>query len=75
MTSTHTLRVTGMHCGSCALLIDDVLEDLPGVRSTRTTVKDERTVVELDSTQSTLDEVIAAIAEAGYQAEPVSPAN
>ncbi|WP_419503913.1 cation transporter [Lentzea aerocolonigenes] len=25
-----------MHCGSCALLIDDVLEDLPGVLSTQT---------------------------------------
>lgn len=75
MTSTHTLRVTGMHCGSCALLIDDALEDLPGVRSTRTSVKDERSVIELDSTQSTLDEVIAAIAEVGYRAEPITPAS
>jgi cation transport ATPase len=35
-TATYTFRVEGMHCGSCALLIDDALEDLPGVRSTLT---------------------------------------
>ncbi|AWK76809.1 heavy metal transporter (plasmid) [Rhodococcus oxybenzonivorans] len=37
MSTTHTFRVEGMHCGSCALLIDDALDDLPGVRHTWTT--------------------------------------
>lgn len=70
-TTTATFRVTGMHCGSCSLLIDDVLEDLPGVRSTRTSVKDELTIVELDTTASSPGDVIAAIDEAGYQAEHI----
>lgn len=69
-TTTVTFRVTGMHCGSCSLLIDDVLEDLPGVHATRTSVKDRRSVVDLDLTRSSTADVVAAIAEAGYQAEP-----
>lgn len=69
MSTTVTFRVTGMHCGSCSLLIDDVLEDLPGVRSTQTSVKQGCSVVELDTTQSSADDVIAAIDSVGYQAE------
>ncbi|TDD10161.1 copper chaperone [Saccharopolyspora terrae] len=70
-TTTVTFRVSGMHCGSCSLLIDDVLEDLPGVHTTTTSVKAGRSVVELDLARSSTDDVIAAIAEVGYRAEPV----
>ncbi len=71
-TTTHVFRVEGMHCGSCALLIDDALEDLPGVQSTQTTVKQGRSTVELDPSQSTPEDVIRAIEELGYQASPMS---
>lgn len=64
----HVFRVEGMHCGSCALLIDDALEDLPGVRSTQTSMKKARSTVELDTALSTADDVIAAITELGYTA-------
>ena len=50
--STHIFRVHGMHCGGCALLIDDALEELPGVRSTQTRAKKWLSTVELDLTQS-----------------------
>jgi len=71
-TTTHVFRIEGMHCGSCALLIDDTLEDLPGVLSTQTTMKQGRSTVELDASQSTPDDVIAAIEELGYRASPVA---
>lgn len=63
---THTFRVDGMRCGSCALLIDDTLQDLPGVRETRTSRRHNRTTVDLD--YATPGDVIAAIAELGYTA-------
>jgi len=69
--STHTFRVVGMHCASCALLIDDALADLPGVRGTRTRVKDGLSIVELDLNQSRPENVISAIEELGYRASPV----
>lgn len=71
-TTKLTFRVSGMHCGSCSLLIDDVLEDLPGVHSTRTSVKDRTSVVELETARTNPAEVVNAIAEAGYQAEQAS---
>lgn len=70
--STHTFRVEGMHCGSCALLIDDALEDLPGVHSTQTTVKHGKSTVELDLGQNSPADVIRTIEEAGYRASLLS---
>ncbi|MFN2495117.1 MAG: heavy-metal-associated domain-containing protein [Pseudonocardiaceae bacterium] len=67
-TTTYTFRIEGMHCGSCALLIDDALADLPGIRSTQTSVKQGRSTVELDPGQCTPSDVLAAIADLGYTA-------
>lgn len=67
-TTTHTFRVEGMHCGSCALLIDDALQDLPGVHRTQTSIKQRRSTVELDVSQSSAQDVISAITELGYRA-------
>ncbi|CAI7977347.1 MULTISPECIES: heavy-metal-associated domain-containing protein [Parafrankia] len=69
--TTHTFRVEGMHCASCSLLIDDALEDLPGVRSTRTTLKQGRTTVELDLSRNSPRDVVRVIEELGYRASPL----
>jgi copper chaperone CopZ len=68
MTNTYTFAVTGMHCGSCGMLIDDTLEDLPGVSGSQTSVSAGRTTVEADPAQVTTGDIITAIAEAGYAA-------
>ncbi len=62
------LTVVGMHCGSCGLLIDDALEDVPGVRSARTDVRTGRSVVDLDDTDVDPAVLIAAVERAGYRA-------
>ncbi|MCK9899295.1 heavy metal transporter [Parafrankia colletiae] len=69
--TTHTFRVEGMHCGSCSLLIDDALEDLPGVRSTQTALRQGRTTVELDLSQSRPQDVVKVIEDLGYRAAPL----
>ncbi len=68
--ATLTFRVQGMHCASCGMLIDDALEDLAGVRRSTTSMKAARTTVEVDPLVCPPEDVVAAIAEAGYQATP-----
>jgi copper chaperone len=68
----HVIAISGMHCTSCGILIDDALEDLPGVVSARTDVRTETTTVQLDDSRTSLDEVLAAIAGEGYEATPLS---
>lgn len=67
-TTTSTFRIEGMHCGSCALLIDDALTDLPGIRSTHTSARKGHSIVELDPAQCTPSDILAAIDKLGYTA-------
>lgn len=64
--STHIFRVEGMHSGSCALLIDDALTDLPGVRHTWTT--NGRSIVSLDDSDNSIEDVVGTITALGHQA-------
>ena len=65
--------VEGMHCAGCGLLIDDLVEEVPGVVSSTTHVPSGRTVVACaDGADVDPAAVAAAIAEAGYQALPLA---
>ena len=72
MTTRVELAVDGMHCASCGLLIDEAVEELPGVNVCTTDVRRRRARVELDPTVITVGEVAAAIAELGYRALPLA---
>jgi copper chaperone len=67
-TSTHVFQIDGMHCGSCSLLIDDTLEDLPGVSRSHTELKARRSTVQLDTAVIDAQQVIDAITDLGYTA-------
>lgn len=71
--SMFILAVTGMHCSSCGMLIDEAVEDLPGVRSSRTDMHAARTTVVLDGSGATPSDVVAAIEAEGYTAVLVAP--
>lgn len=62
------LKIEGMHCSSCALLIDMDLEDLEGVKSAETSYAKSETKVEYDEGKVDLRKILHIIKEAGYQA-------
>ncbi|MBT2452318.1 heavy-metal-associated domain-containing protein [Streptomyces sp. ISL-43] len=60
------LFVEGMHCAHCGLLIDDELEEIPGVRSSSTDMRAGRTVIRLEEGADVdTAALIAAVEEAG----------
>lgn len=59
-----TLRIAGMDCVSCALLIEGELEDR-GVHAACSYAKSE-VAVEYDPTMVKDEEIVAAIKRAGY---------
>ena len=69
-TTRQTFAVRGMHCASCTLLIDETLEDLDGVHRSTTKLRKGHTVVHFDPATCSPDTIVAAIGEAGYNAEP-----
>ena len=69
--ASQTLRLatSGMHCASCSMLVDMTLGDLDGVVESKTDHASGETVVTFDPEVTSLDIVIEAIREVGYDAE------
>ena len=64
-----TLTVAGMHCASCGLLVDDALEQLPGVVRADTDSRAGHTIVHADLTRTSVEEMIVAVDHVGYRAK------
>jgi len=64
-------QIRGMHCGSCAMLIDGALEDLKGVKSASTSYARQITEVEYDENKVSEVEIISAVEAAGYEVQPL----
>lgn len=63
------LKITGMHCTSCAMSIDGDLEDfVKGVKSAKTSYAKQETEVEFDEEKIKPQKIIEQIKKTGYKA-------
>lgn len=62
------ISITGMHCASCEKITAAELEELAGVSNISIDHKTGRASLELDTSLTSTDEVLAAVERAGYQA-------
>lgn len=53
--NTHTLHVSGTHCASCKILIEDTLNEQDFIKSAHVNLKNETVKIETDSDQSSLE--------------------
>ena len=61
-----------MHCGSCVALIEETLNEREGVTAALVDLDSARAVIEYDPSTLGVEEIRAAIAEAGYSTSLVS---
>ncbi|KXK09216.1 MAG: Mercuric transport protein periplasmic component precursor [Microgenomates bacterium OLB22] len=65
-----TLKIQGMHCVSCPIMIDGKLEDeVDGVQSAQTNYVQQECKVEYDEAVIKAEDIVKAINELGYKAE------
>lgn len=62
------LKIMDMHCTSCAMNIDFDLEDLNGVKSSKTNYARQICEVEFDEEKLTVEKIIEQIQKTGYRA-------
>ena len=63
-----TIKVKGMHCSSCNLLLEDVVSEIKGVNSVKADFQAGKVAVDyLD--QSLLPKIKSAIEKEGYRVE------
>ncbi len=67
--SQHTqLEVRGMTCAACSATVERVVGKLPGVQNANVNLAAETLSLDYDPAEISLQQVVGAVAEAGYQA-------
>lgn len=61
------LKISGMHCSSCAMNIDNALEEIPGVISSKTNYAKGETEIIYQPGKSVVAPAKKAIERLGYQ--------
>jgi Cu+-exporting ATPase len=61
------LKISGMHCASCALNIERALQDRDDVYEARVNLATETATVEYDPTKATLADLEETVVDAGYE--------
>lgn len=71
MTTRRTvLDVTGMSCASCVRHVSGALVALPGVSHVDVALNEGRALVEHDPSRTSVEQLISAVVDAGYEAAP-----
>lgn len=65
-----SLALGGLHCGSCAGLIEQALRGVPGVLSASVNGAAQRATVRWDAGRTRASDLVAAVQRAGYTAAP-----
>ncbi len=60
------LKVKGMHCASCAILIDKLLSKQAGVHAVSTSYGAQKVALEFDETKISLEQIDAFVNKLGY---------
>lgn len=70
-----SLSLSGMHCASCALIIERSLKKVAGVESAHVNFAAEKALVNFDERVATASDLLAAVKSAGYKAEEMNSAD
>jgi len=64
---TKKLTINGMHCVSCSMNIDFELEDIPGVKTAKTSYAKQECEVVFDEELVSIDIIRRTIEKTGYK--------
>jgi len=63
-----TFKVLDMHCSNCAMRIENIEDELPGVKSVSASYQKGQMMVEYDEQEVTPEAIITAVKKQGYTA-------
>jgi len=64
-----TFRVTDMHCPNCAMALEGIEDDLPGIRQVSASYQKMQMMVEYDEAKVSEAQILEAVKRKGYTAE------
>ena len=63
-----TLNIDGMTCNGCVASVTKILQGVDSVASAEVSLADKRAEVAFDATKTSVDALIAAVEDGGYDA-------
>ena len=67
MVKTVKLKITGMECPNCAMLLEQIEDKLTGVLRAEASYRKAEFVVQYDENKVTVDQIILEVRLLGYQ--------
>lgn len=64
-----TFRVTDMHCTNCAMRIEEIEDDLPGIKQVNASYQKMQMTVEYDEAKVSEAQILDAVKSKGYTAQ------
>ena len=68
MSTRITLKITGMECPNCAMILEQMEDKLPGVLRAEASYHKAQLIVEYDETRLSEAQIRAEVQRLGYQA-------
>ncbi|NES95859.1 MAG: copper-translocating P-type ATPase [Desertifilum sp. SIO1I2] len=68
---TTQLQLHGMMCASCASAVEKAIQNVSGVRACQVNFAAEQATIEYNPQKTSLEKIQQAVANAGYQAQPL----
>lgn len=64
------IKLSGIDCAACSLAIENALDQVEGIRDSEVKDKDSTLHVDFDESRVSLEQVLTAVRDAGFDAEP-----
>jgi copper chaperone CopZ len=64
-----TFRVSDMHCPNCAMTLEGIEDDLPGIKQINASYQKMQMTVEYDEARVSEAQILEAVKRKGYTAE------
>ena len=72
MTKKVTLKIKGMECPNCAMILERIEDKMPGVELAEASYRKEQLVVAFDEGIVTLEQIEEEVKRLGYEVESIS---
>lgn len=66
---TEKIKVKGMHCKSCVILVEEAVAEVKGVESVKADLENEEVIIVFDGVNTTIEAAKKAIVKEGYKVE------
>ena len=61
-------KIANMHCSACAMTLEGIEDELPGVKQVSASYHKQQMEVEFDESAVTAEQIVATAREMGYEA-------